>query len=338
MKRHSVLIIVLATLLVANAWDGSAAAEPVVLASSAEAKPQPLGEAEIAALVRQLDSNRYQEREQATQSLLAAGDAALDPLVAAANSDRPEAADRAVWLLRKFGNSTDRVFALAALDRLVQLKDRPAVVAEARQIQTRLQLAICEEQLAKLGGKLTMVDRPQVDGSIVSTVRVELGDDWHGTLDDLKCLLGLDQQNAFCLVGSAVTDDVIKIFEAKDNLRLMQIFLSRVTPAAVDSLKEHQPKVTVYIRNRALLGIGGESQANGVRVTQAQDGFGAAKAGIVLGDVVTEIDGKPLKDFDRLTAIISQHQPGDVVDVTILRGGEQLTKQVTLSDKPPEDY
>ena len=98
--------------------------------------------------------------------------------------------------------------------------------------------------------------------------------------------------------------------------------MSRVTPAAADALKERQPKAVVYIRNRALLGIQGDSQANGVRVIQAQDMYGAAKAGILVNDVVTKIDGKSLKDFDRLTAIISQHQPGDVVEVTILRGAE----------------
>ena len=129
---------------------------------------------------------------------------------------------------------------------------------------------------------------------------------------------------------------MVKLFESKEGLRLLQIFMSRVTPAAADALKAKQPKAVVYIRNRALLGIQGDSQANGVRVTQAQDKYGAAKAGIVVGDVVTKIDGKPLKDFDRLTAMISQHQPGDVVDVTILRGEETLTKRVTLSDQPPE--
>ena len=74
-----------------------------------------------------------------------------------------------------------------------------------------------------------------------------------------------------------------------------------------------------------------------MRVILAQVPYGAAKAGITVGDVVTKIDGKPLKDFDRLTAVIAEHQPGDVVDVTILRGEETMTKQVTLSDRPPDE-
>jgi PDZ domain len=307
-------------------------------AAATEAKPQAASDAQIATLIRQLDSNRYLERERATQALVGAGLSALDPLLAAANGDRPEAADRAVWVLRKLGSSPERDFALAALDRLVQVKNRPAVVSEAQQAQNRLRFAVCQEQLAKLGGQLTMVDAVLSDSGIVPTVRVELGDRWHGTVEDLKCLLALDQQHCFRLVGPAVGDEEMKLFETKDDLRLLQVFMSRVTPTAADSLKEHQPKAIVYIRNRALLGIQGDSQPNGVRVMQAQDNYGAAKAGILVGDVVTKIDGKPLQDFDRLTAVISQHQPGDVVEVTVLRGDETLTKKVTLSDQPPEQF
>jgi hypothetical protein len=307
---------------------------------AAEAKPQAVDEARIAALIGELDSNRYLVREQATQQLLTAGAAALDPLLAAANGDRPEPADRAVWIMRKLGDSEDRQLALAALDRLVQVKGRPAVVADARQIQSLLREQACQESLAKLGGRMTILGpaigvMPLEVGQI-RVVRVELGDDWRGTMRDLKCLTQLDQHHYFRLVGPAVRDDAVKLFETKDGLALLQVFESRVTPAAIDSLKEHQPKAIVYVRNRALLGIGGETHPQGVRVIAVQDGSGAAAAGIVLGDVINKMDGKLLQDFDRLTAHIAQHEPGEEVEVTILRGDETLTKRVTLGDRPLE--
>jgi hypothetical protein len=302
---------------------------------SEEAATNPAG-AEIEQLIQQLDSNRYQERERATQLLVEAGGAAVDPLLAAANGKSPEAADRAVWVLRKLGDSSDHELALAALERLVKVEQRPAVVADARRIQSRLRLGACQERLSKLGGQLSTTDFAVVDVGAVTLVRLQLDENWRGSVDDLKCLLALDQQHYFRLIGPRVDDEVVQLFATKDNLRQLQIFMSSVSPAAVDFVKERQPKAVVYIRNRALLGISGESQANGVRVQQAQDAYGAAKAGILVNDVVTKIDGKPLKDFDRLTAIISQYQPGDVVEVTILRGEETLTKQVTLSDQPPE--
>lgn len=311
--------------MVRPAWSEEAPADPKTSGPS------------IAQLIQQLDSNRYKEREQATQQLVEAGGDALDPLLAAANGQSAEAADRAVWVLRKLGNSPDREFALAALDRLVQLEDRPTVVADARKIQSRLRLGVCQERLSKLGAHLTTTEFALPDVGLVTFVRLQLDEDWRGTLEDLQCLLTLDQCHYFRLVGPRVDDGVAKLFASKDNLRLLQIYLSRVTPSVIDEIKERQPKAVVYIRNRALLGIGGETHANGVRVTVAQETYGAAKAGILVNDVVTKINGKPLKDFDRLTAAISQYQPGEVVEVTILRGAETLTKQVTLSDQLPQE-
>ncbi len=330
MTRQLSVLLAIATLFVGVGSRRIAVADESPTTSSA------VDAAQIAKWIGELDSNRYLLREQATQQLLTAGAAALDPLLVAANGDRPEPADRSVWVLKKLGDSEDRKLALAALDRLVQVQGRPATVAEAKQAQGRLREQACQEQLAKLGGSLTIVDFLLPDLGPVQIVRVELGDNWHGNVGDLKSLLDLDQRHYFRLVGPAVDDEVIRLFESKAGLRLLQVYTSRVTTAAANSLKAHQPKAIVYIRNRALLGIGGESQPNGVRVTQADDKFGAAKAGIVIGDVVAKIDGTPIQDFDRLTAIIAQHQPGDEVDVTILRGEETLTKRVTLSDQPPE--
>jgi hypothetical protein len=316
----------------------AAADEPIAPAAAAEAQPQAMGRAEIAALVEQLDSNRYLEREQATQQILTVGETALDPLLAAANGDRPEPADRAVWVLRKLGDSEDHQLALAALDRLVRAKGRPAVVADALQIQSRLRILVCQEQLAKLGGRLSMVDFPVADVGMVRVVRVELGDDWRGTFDDLQCLVALDQHHYFRLVGSAVDNEEVKLFEGKKDLRLLQVFMSRVTPAAVDAMKKRQPQATLYVRNRALLGIGGEShpQGLGVLVTKVQEGTGAAAAEIASGDVIVEIEGKSLPDFDHLTAQIAQFEPGNEVEVTVLRGSDRSTKRVKLGDQPPE--
>jgi hypothetical protein len=330
MMRILSLLLAIATLF------GGAGLRQIATANQSPANPPAADATQVAEWIRELDSNRYLVREQATQQLLTAGAAALDPLLAAANGNRPEPADRAVWVLKNLGDSENRQLALSALDRLVQVQSRPTVVADAKQAQSRLRELACQEQLAKLGGNLSMVDFVLPDLGPIQVVRVELGDNWRGNTGDLKSLLSLDQRDYFRLVGPAIDDEVIKLFESKAGLRLLQIYTSRVTTAAADSLKTHQPKAIVYIRNRALLGIQGDSQANGVRVIQADDKYGAAQAGIVVGDVVTKIDGQPIQDFDRLTAVIAQHQPGDEVEVTILRGAETLSKRVTLSDQPPE--
>lgn len=307
------------------------AAEELAAAVDGSAKSQAAA-GDLQALVEQLDSNRYLERERATQALLAAGEAALDPLLAAANSDRPEASDRAVWVLKKLGESDDRELGLAALERLVQVKDRPAVVQDATLARGRIYELRCQEALGKLGARLVVVDQLSPEGIAVRMVQIELTQDWHGTAADLACLAKLSDHRYFRIEGAPVSDKEVQIFEKMDGLALLQIWKTRVTPAAVDAIKDAQPKAVVYVRNRALLGIGGATHPKGVLVTESRPNTGAANAGILKDDVITSLDGAPVKDFDRLTARIAQYEPGQEIEVKLLRGDEEMTKRVSLSD------
>jgi S1-C subfamily serine protease len=52
------------------------------------------------------------------------------------------------------------------------------------------------------------------------------------------------------------------------------------------------------------------------------------------GDIITEVDGKALKSMDELVEIIQEHQPGDELKLTILRGDREKTADVTLGNQP----
>jgi len=292
---------------------------------------KPLNAAQVEALILELDSNQYLTRERATQSLFQAGAAALDPLLAAANGDRPEPADRSVWILRKLADTDDHVVALAALDRLVQLKNRPAVVQEAALARAHFYETACREKLAKLGAELTVIETVLPEHGLIRLVQINISD-WTGTNEDLKCLADLSDHRFFRIDGAAADNDTAKIFENMENLALIQLVNTRVTLSAVDAIKERRPKAVVYVKNRALLGIVGATNPRGVLVSDPRAGLGAANAGIVAGDIITHIDGEAVKDFDRLTARVAQFEPGKVIDVTLFRGEEKLTKKVTLSD------
>ncbi len=89
-------------------------------------------------------------------------------------------------------------------------------------------------------------------------------------------------------------------------------------------------------------------QANGVYVTSVTSGGPAAKAGIRAdtatanatqlkgdGDLVTAIDGHPVKIFsDILSYIINHARPGQDVTLTLLRGGNKMEVKVTLGERP----
>jgi hypothetical protein len=254
----------------------------------------------------------------------------LDPLLAVANGERPEPADRAVWILRRLGRSRDNDQAIAALERLIQLKGRPVLVAKAEEELEERSIAACQAKLAPLGADIIM-ESGQIDGfNIVPLLRVQVGEKWRGTPEDLKCVAQLRRQFYFRLEGKAVDDSVAKLFEEKEKLAFIQFLDTKVTPAAVDSLKARHVDAIIYVRGQALLGVQAENHQSGVLVTRVEPGTAAAAAGIVAGDVITSMDGHTLPDFDRLTARIAQHQPGTTVPLEIIRSGERKKLAVTL--------
>jgi hypothetical protein len=297
--------------------------------AKAEAGPAATSE-QIAGWIAELDDNRYLVREQATRQLLDAGTAALDPLLVAANAGRPEPADRAVWIMRRQARSSDNELAIAALERIVQLKDRPLLVEKADLELAERSVVACQQRLAPLGAELVM-EPAQVDlVKVVPLLHVRLTDKWQGTAEDLRCLAQLKRQIHYRLQGEAIDDAVVKFFEEKEKLEFLQLFDTKVTPAGVDGLKARHPDAVVYMRGEALLGVQAENHPTGVMVLRVEPGTAAAAAGILPGDVIATIDGHALPDFDRLTARIAQHHAGDTIEIETVRGEERKKIPVKL--------
>jgi S1-C subfamily serine protease len=60
----------------------------------------------------------------------------------------------------------------------------------------------------------------------------------------------------------------------------------------------------------------------------------AATAGLKEGDIITAVDNTKIDATHSLTSLISQHQPGDRVNLTILRDGNTRHISVTLGVMP----
>jgi hypothetical protein len=325
-----------ALLLVAIAFSSHAfAAEGAALAAE-KPKIAPTSE-EIASWISQLNDNRYLTREQATRQLLAAGGPALDPLLAVANGEQLEPADRAIWIMRRMARSRDNEQSIAALERLVQLRGRPLLVEHAETELDERSIAACQARLAPLGAEIVMEAAPFDGMMVVPLLHVRLGEKWRGSPSDLRAIAQLRRQLYFRLEGKAVDNEVAKLFEEKQKLAFIQFFDSTVTPEAVDSLKARHRDAIIYVRGKALLGVEAENHPSGAMVRRVAAGTAAANAGIVAGDVVTSMDGHTLPDFDRLTARIAQHAPGETVEVEILRGNERKKLAVTLGSWPSQE-
>ncbi|HFE66158.1 MAG TPA: PDZ domain-containing protein [Chloroflexi bacterium] len=84
---------------------------------------------------------------------------------------------------------------------------------------------------------------------------------------------------------------------------------------------------------------------NGVYVTGVQPDAPADKAGLIgnnlsaglseLGDYIRAIDGVPVKSSDDLLSyLVFETVPGQTVELTILRNGEEITLPLTLGERP----
>ena len=75
-----------------------------------------------------------------------------------------------------------------------------------------------------------------------------------------------------------------------------------------------------------------ESNATGGVVTQVEPDSPGAKAGLQIGDVITEIDGQKVSDADELQVLVGQKQPGSKITLKVLREGKTMTVPVTLEE------
>jgi serine protease Do len=82
----------------------------------------------------------------------------------------------------------------------------------------------------------------------------------------------------------------------------------------------------------------GLKKAEGAIVAQPQADSPASKAGIVAGDVITEIDGASIKDSRELARKVGMMAPGAKIKVTLVRKGEIKSLALTLGKMPNEQH
>jgi len=75
-------------------------------------------------------------------------------------------------------------------------------------------------------------------------------------------------------------------------------------------------------------------QLQGALVVEAQANMPAAKAGLGPGDIITSLDGAPIKDDRELTKKISDMAPGTQVNLGVVRNGNAISVTVTLGQLP----
>jgi serine protease Do len=110
--------------------------------------------------------------------------------------------------------------------------------------------------------------------------------------------------------------------------------------AVMESLRKNGRVVRSYIGvlvqplTRKLAEAFGIKEESGALVSEVFEDSPARKAGVENGDVIIEVDGKPVTDSRQLRLVISSMKPGTIAKVGVVRGGKPRQIDIKLAEMP----
>jgi serine protease Do len=137
----------------------------------------------------------------------------------------------------------------------------------------------------------------------------------HGELIGINTFL-ISNSGSFSGMGFAIPTQIVEptvqtlIRDGKVTHGFIGVQISDVTP---DNAKFFEMK-----------------KAEGALVSDVQPGAPGAKAGLRTGDVITELDGKPVTDAGQLQMMVGQKRPGETIHLQVMRDSKPATIAVTL--------
>jgi S1-C subfamily serine protease len=79
----------------------------------------------------------------------------------------------------------------------------------------------------------------------------------------------------------------------------------------------------------------GIKQLTGALVAGVTSGSPAEKAGLEPGDLVVAWNGERIVDAQHLVHLVASTAPGAEATITVIRGGDEVTLEITVGDRPP---
>jgi hypothetical protein len=296
------------------------------------AEPAPAPADMIRQWIGQLGSDDYGTREEATVRLTRAGRAAVDAIAVAALQDDLEVACRSVEVLQSLLASNDIPTEDAAADALTKIAEARAgssadLAADVLNEFQEARQGRAMEEIKRLGG-LVEVGNPYTGNA--DGLHVTLGVEWHGKPSDLKLLKRLPDLERLSVHGVGITDDDLKLLDGLGRLVRVELFGSKVSATGAARLAQMYPGIQIDRRGNAMLGVAGQTDPAGCRITLVQTGSAADRGGLIADDIILRFQEQQVPDFETLTTLIGDRRPGDKVMIELRRGNELLKKEVDL--------
>ncbi len=180
-------------------------------------------------------------------------------------------------------------------------------------------------------GIISALNRPNPDASdrrkpgefIQTDAAINPGNSGGALVDARGELIGINtflisSSGSFSGMGFAIPTQIVEptvetlIRDGKVEHGFMGIQISDVTP---DNAKFFDMK-----------------KAEGALISDVQPDAPGAKAGLRTGDVVIELDGKPVTDAGELQMMVGQKRPGETIHLQVMRDSKPTTVAVTLGE------
>ncbi|RMH03040.1 MAG: PDZ domain-containing protein [Nitrospirae bacterium] len=172
--------------------------------------------------------------------------------------------------------------------------------------------------VSALGRTIQSINNRTIEGVIQTDAAINPGNSGGPLLDSSGRLIGVNTQiispsGAYAGIGFAVPVDTVK----------------RVVPQLIQYGKLIRPGIGVSLFHDSLAARWG---IRGLIIARVHPGSPAARAGLQgvrqtargrlkLGDIITKIDGEPVRTYDDLARILDRHTVGDQVTLEVKRDG-----------------
>jgi protease Do-like 1, chloroplastic len=245
--------------------------------------------------------------------------------------------DQTTWKARRVGVAPDKDIAVLRIDAPTN-RPQPIPIGTSKDLQVGqsvfaignpfgLDQSLTTGVISALGREIESVTRRPIQGVIQTDAAINPGNSGGPLLDSAGRLIGVNTaiyspSGVSAGIGFAIPVDTV----------------NRIVAELIRYGKVTRPGIGVQVAEEQIadrLGV------KGILVVDVVPGSAAAKAGIrptrregsgrvLLGDVVTAVDGKKVESPNELFILLENYKVGDVVNISLLRDGKNFQTKVTL--------
>lgn len=256
-------------------------------------------------------------------------------------------ADVDVQLLAAIQNMTNIVFeefkidvsVLETLQRIAELRTitiiqcdiTPAAVEKLAELKQVAQVTVKRQELTvELAASIASINELRM----LSLEQVTWGKGAAEKLGDHKLV------QALSLNGMTVESEFFDLANRLVNLRQVQMNGCKFSLDQYREFARRNPQLDINVTGRSFMGVRAplsnipvQFETPSCAISEVVPGSGAEAAGLQAGDEIVSINGEPIKAFQELVLLVSQHDPGKVIEVEYRRNQKLVKAKVKLGDR-----